>query len=314
MKDLLLDDVLIEEAINDLVTLGDWIRFAASQFNHAGIYYGHGTDNAWDEARALVMPTLALPFDAPQSVEQCRLTASEKRELGYLIQRRINERIPTAYLTNQAWFAGMPFYVDERVLVPRSPFAQLILDKFARYITTTPTHILDLCTGSGCIAIALAEQFPDAQVDALDLSLDALEVADINIQEHQLSHRVFPLQSDLFDAVAGQQYDLIVSNPPYVDAEDLADMPEEYHHEPEMGLGSGDDGLDITRRIIAQAADHLTDNGLLFVEVGNSQVHMEQAFPGLALQWLPLAGEGQGIFMVSKADLLAYARGQQRLN
>ena len=237
---------------------------------------------------------------------QARLTQTEKRDIAALVQRRAEERIPLPYLMHQAWFCGLPFYVDERVLIPRSPIAELIDDKFANWVSAPPTHILDLCTGGGCIAIALAYAFEGATVDAVDISPEALEVAEMNINEHQLSDRVYPIQSDLMAALEGQKYDLIISNPPYVDAEDMADLPEEFHHEPELALAAGDDGLDLVHKMLRQAPAHLTDDGWLFVEVGNSQFHMEHVYPDLALQWVEFNRGGHGVFAISKSDLEAY--------
>ncbi len=308
MSELVLSEAASKEACEELQTIQDWLRWTTSQFAGSGIYFGHGTDNAWDEAVSLILPSLHLPLDAPKEIMTARLTTSEKAHLSSLIARRINERTPVPYLTNQAWFAGMPFYVDERVLVPRSPFAELINKQFSPWIVNPDSvhRILDLCTGSACIAIALADAFPDAEVDAVDISYDALAVADININDYQLADRVFPIHSDVFSGVAGQKYDLIVANPPYVDAEDLADMPEEFHHEPELGLGSGEDGLDVTRTILCEAAEHLTDNGLLFVEVGNSMIHMDALYPGAPFIWLEFEQGGLGVFVISKQQLVDY--------
>ena len=261
-------------------------------------------------AVCLTLHTLNLPQDMLQQTGeqlfQARLTETEKRAVAVLVKRRVEERIPLAYLMNQAWFCGLPFYVDERVLIPRSPFAELIDDKFAQWLSRTPTQILDLCTGGGCIAIALAYAFEDAIVDAVDISPEALEVAELNIIEHQLSERVYPIKSDLMDALTGQKYDLIISNPPYVDAEDMADLPDEFHHEPELALAAGDDGLDLVHKMLRQAPEHLTDDGWLFVEVGNSQIHMEHIYPDLALQWVEFTRGGHGVFAISRADLVAY--------
>jgi ribosomal protein L3 glutamine methyltransferase len=236
-------------------------------------------------------------------VLQSRLTKRERQMLVDLILVRIEQRIPVAYLTNKAWFAGLEFYVDERTLVPRSPIAELIDTKFEPWVTTPPKRILDLCTGSGCIAIACAYAFPDAEVDAVDLSDDALEVADINIQNHGLSQQVFPIQSDLFSGIANEKYDLIVSNPPYVDAEDMANLPDEYKHEPELGLACGDDGLDLVRDMLRQAGSMLNDDGVLFVEVGNSQVHLQAAYPEIPFQWIEFSIGGHGVFALTKAQL-----------
>jgi ribosomal protein L3 glutamine methyltransferase len=255
-----------------------------------------------------LLPALSLPIDAPKELMHARLTSTEKNRLAELIAERINDCTPVPYLTNTAWFAGMPFYVDERVLIPRSPFAELINNRFAPWLEepSSVTRILDLCTGSACIAIALAQAFEDAQVDAVDISYEALEVADINISDYMLNDRVLPIQSDVFSGVPGQKYDLIVANPPYVDAEDMADLPREFHHEPELGLASGHDGLDVTRTILAEAAEHLTDNGLLFVEVGNSMVHMEELYPGAPFEWIEFEQGGLGVFVISKQQLVNY--------
>ena len=300
----------VQQAVSQLETILDMVRWSVSRFNEAGLHYGHGTDNAWDEAVSLVLQLLYLPQNMPQQTSEqlfhARLTEDEKLLIAELVMRRVEERIPVAYLTNQAWFCGLPFYVDERVLVPRSPFAELINNHFQPWLTSEPEHILDLCTGSACIAIALAYQFEEAQVDAVDISDDALEVAELNITEHDLSHRVYPIKSDLMSALKGQTYDLIVSNPPYVDAEDMADLPEEFHHEPELGLAAGIDGLDLVDTILRDAPKHLNDGGWLFVEVGNSEVHMEQKYPGLELQWLAFEFGGHGVFAIEKAALENY--------
>ena len=308
MSDILLTDAQREDAEHTLETINDWLRWATSQFSGHGLFFGHGTDNAWDEAVALVLPALHLPMDAPNTLLSSRLTTAEKLRLSVLIAKRINERTPVAYLTNQAYFAGMPFYVDERVLVPRSPFAELISQQFSPWVQEPENvmRILDMCTGSGCIAIALAQAFENALVDAVDISPDALAVADINIQDYQLQDRVLPILSDVFSGVGQEKYDLIIANPPYVDAEDMGDLPQEFHHEPELGLASGEDGLDVTRQLLANAAQHLTDNGLLFVEVGNSMVHMEALYPEVPFTWLEFEQGGLGVFMISKADLDAH--------
>ncbi len=304
------DKFYLEEAINDLTTLTDMIRWASSRFNDAHLYFGHGTDNAWDEATSLVLQALHLPFSILQqthnSVLASALTRSEKEKVAELVLKRVQTRIPLPYITNEAWFCGMPFYVDERVLIPRSPFAELIKSRFAPFVTELPSSILDMCTGGGCIAIALAYAFEDASVDAVDISSEALEVADINIQEHQVADRVYPIQSDLFTQLEGQRYDLIVSNPPYVDAEDMAALPDEYQHEPELALAAGSDGLDLVETMLKQAPEYLSDNGWMFVEVGNSEVHMAQRFPGLNVEWLSFEHGGHGIFALSKQALVEY--------
>ncbi|REL34943.1 50S ribosomal protein L3 N(5)-glutamine methyltransferase [Thalassotalea euphylliae] len=294
---------LANPIFEQLTTIEDWIRWAASEFNRADLFFGHGTDNAWDEATKLVMYTLALPNELFERCKAAKLLADEKQALFELIARRIEEQIPAAYLTNQASFAGLSFYVDERVLVPRSPIAELIDNQFAPYLSHQPARILDLCTGSGCIAIACAYAFPDAEVDALDLSTDALDVAQINIEGHGLMAQVIPIQSDLFASVTQEKYDLIVTNPPYVDQEDVDSLPAEFTHEPEMGLGSGHDGLDITREILAKAASQLSDNGILVCEVGNSQIHVEATYPEVPFHWVEFTRGGHGVFVLTKAQL-----------
>lgn len=288
----------------ELISLRDYIRWGASQFNAAGLFFGHGTDNAWDEAAQLVLHALHLPVqESNPHWFDARLTTAERRAVLELLERRVRERVPAAYLTGEAWFSGLRFYVDERVLVPRSPIAELIEQGFEPWLQHSPAKILDLCTGSGCIGIACAYAFPDADVDLSDISPDALAVAERNIEEHQLRDRVRAVQSDLFASLEGQIYDLIVSNPPYVDREDLAAMPAEYHAEPALGLASGDDGLDFTRRLLVEASQHLTAKGLLVVEVGNSQPALERAFPELPFTWLEFAQGGQGVFVISAVDL-----------
>jgi ribosomal protein L3 glutamine methyltransferase len=283
------------------------LRWAISEFGRAGLFFGHGTDNAFDEARMLVFHGLHLPLGTDPALLDARLTLVVRQKVLALIQRRVEERLPVAYLTYEAWFAGLSFYVDERVLVPRSPIAELIAQDFEPWLSARPQRILDLCTGSGCIGIACAYQFDEAMVDLVDISLDALNVADINIARHDLGDRVSAVQSDVFDLLGGQTYDLIVSNPPYVDAQDLAAMPAEYHREPALGLASGPDGLDITRRILREAANHLNEEGVLIVEVGNSCVALDDAFPTVPFMWLEFEHGGHGVFAMSREQLLEYA-------
>ncbi|MBM7455098.1 ribosomal protein L3 glutamine methyltransferase [Oceanisphaera litoralis] len=299
-----MDTLFNDEALIELHTVGDWLRFAVSRFQQAGLFYGHGTDNAWDEAVQLILPLLHLPQDCPPQVRDARLLTSERQVLLDALKMRVEQRIPTPYITHTAWFAGYEFHVDERVLIPRSPIAELIEGRFAPWLSLEPRRIMDLCTGSGCIAIALAHAFPDAEVDALDICRDALDVAEINIQNHGLEQQVIPIESDLFSALPeGDKYDLIVANPPYVDAEDMSDLPEEFQHEPELALASGCDGLDFTRRLLTQACDFLTEDGLLVVEVGNSQIHMEEAYPQLPLLWVEFEQGGHGVFVIGRRDL-----------
>lgn len=302
----LLEEIQACAVVEDLATIQDMMRWAYSYFNASDLYYGHGYDNAWDEAQQLVLAALYLPADVPEAMYQSRLTLVEKERVIRLIETRLGTRQTVAYLTNSAWFCGSEFYVDERTIVPRSPIGELIMQKFAGLIDHEPKRILDMCTGSGCIAIACAQQFLEAEVDAVDLSLDALDVAQINIERHGLAERVFPISSDLFNDIPQDKYDLIVTNPPYVDEEDLDDMPQEFHFEPEMSLGSGTDGLDITKRILAQAADYLTDNGVLVCEVGNSMVHLIEQFPTVPFNWIEFKNGGLGVFSLTRAQLVEH--------
>lgn len=298
---------LLDRAYSELQTLHDWLRWAVSRMHQGGVYFGHGTDNAWDEAAVMLSYVLYLPPLRDEKLFGVRLTLDEKQHFVALLEQRITQRIPAAYLTQQAYFCDLPFYVDERVLIPRSPIGELIKQQFQGLLPagSSPAHILDLCTGSGCIAIACAVAFPEAQVDAVDISEDALAVCELNIAEHQLQERVYPILSDGFSALAGQQYDLIVTNPPYVDAEDMADLPDEYRHEPELGLASGIDGLALTRQILRDAAAHLTEQGILVCEVGNSMVELQYRYPDVPFRWLEFSAGGLGVFALSKAQLVA---------
>ena len=252
----MLDTSSLNEAKHHLSTLGDCLRFAVSQFNEANLFYGHGTQNAYEEAVALLMPALHLAPEPHAEFIQATLLPSEVSHLIDLIRLRVQERIPAPYLINKAWFCGLEFYVDERVLIPRSPIAELIQNQFKPYLTFESQSVMDLCTGSGCIAIALAQAFPDAEVDALDLSPDALDVALYNIESYGLETQVVPIQSDLMDAIPQEdRYDLIVCNPPYVDAEDMGDLPDEFKAEPELALAAGDDGLELVHRILFSVAN-----------------------------------------------------------
>tara|TARA_R100001440_G_scaffold47446_4_gene67298 strand:- start:72280 stop:73182 length:903 start_codon:yes stop_codon:yes gene_type:complete len=294
------------QPIDDLMTIRDFLRFASTQFARSEIYYGHGTDNVWDEAVQLVMRSLALPLENNAIFLDARLTRDEKALLIDRIQRRVESREPVAYLLGEAWFMGLPFNVDTRVLVPRSPIGELIQSGLQPWLGDIEVNrILDLCTGSGCIGIAAATVFEEADVDLSDISEDALEVAQSNIVMHGLEDRVSAIQSDLFAGLEGQ-YDLILSNPPYVDAEDMAALPDEFRHEPELGLAAGGDGLDIAHRILEKAADMLTPDGLLVVEVGNSWVALQEAYPELPFIWLDFEQGGEGVFLLSRQDLLEW--------
>lgn len=293
-----------------LLTVRDFVRWAASHFETQGLFYGHGTDNALDEAYALVIQALYLPFDLPATYLEAALTEAERERLSGLIQRRVEERVPLPYLVNKAWFCGLPFYVDERVLIPRSPIGELIESRFEAFVEPDRVErILDIGTGSGCIAVACAHAFGHAQVDAVDVSPAALEVARRNISDHGLGDRVRALESDLFDALGDARYDLIVSNPPYVDAEEMRDLPAEFRVEPALALAAGEDGLDVVRRMLAQAADHLNDGGVLIVEVGASQPALEAAFPDVPFLWLEFERGGNGVFLLTAEQLREHREG-----
>lgn len=303
----MIDEKQLENVSNDLTTIFDFVRWTVSRFHQSDIFFGHGTDNAWDEARSLVFQALSLPVSDLEQLYQAKLTLNEKRHILSWVEKRINQQIPLAYITNMSWFCDLPFYVDERVLVPRSPIAELIQDRFSALIEpTSVSRILDLCTGSGCIAIACAEQFENAEIDAADISIEALEVTEINIEQHGLWQQVTPIQSDVFSHLQDQVYDIIVSNPPYVDQEDMDDLPQEFKHEPELGLASGFDGLEITENILANAAQHLSEQGILIVEVGNSEIHLVAKYPQVPFKWIEFSHGGHGVFMLNKASLMQF--------
>lgn len=288
----------------ELATIRDFLRWTVSAFNAAGVAFGHGTDNAWDEARWLVLGALHLPFDSPDWVFDARLAARERQRLDALLARRIGERVPTAYLLGEAWFGGLRFRVTPAVLVPRSPIAELLARGCEPWLDgRAPLRILDLCCGSGCIGIAAALTWPDAEVVLADVSPEALEVARMNVALHDVAGRVRVVESDLFTALAGECFDLILCNPPYVDAADMATLPAEYRHEPQLGLAAGADGLDLARRILADAVPHLDCDGLLVLEVGNSADALEHTFPQLAFVWPDLEHGGHGVALIHAAEL-----------
>jgi len=295
---------LAEEAIAELTTLQDLIRWGVSRMMESDVFCGHGADNPWDESLYLVAHALNLPWELANEWQTSRTTRSEREAIVQLFEQRICQRVPTPYLTGEAWFCGQPYQVDERVLIPRSPIGELIQQQFAPWWPEDkmPARILDLCTGSGCIGIACAHAFEDASVELLDISFDALEIADSNIEMHGVGDRVVALQSDLFTAASGQ-YDIIVTNPPYVDADDMASLPEEYHHEPELALAAGDDGLDLVRIMLAQARQYLTDDGIMILEVGNSFPALQAAYPELPFIWPEFEHGGHGVCVLHACDL-----------
>jgi ribosomal protein L3 glutamine methyltransferase len=294
------------QAAQILLTVRDYLRFAVSRFNQAKLFFGHGSSDAYDEAAYLILHTLHLPLDRLEPFFDARLTDSERTEVLGIIQQRVEKRIPAAYLTHQAMLGEFSFYVDERVIVPRSFIAELLFDRLSPWIADPEeiNSVLDLCTGSGCLAIVAAHAFPNAMVDAVDLSPDALAVAERNVNDYRLQDRVSLIESDLFAKLDGKKYDLIISNPPYVDAGSVAALPREYLHEPTMALGSGHDGLDATRIILRLAAQHLTKNGVLIVEIGHNREALEAAYPDLPFTWLDVSAGDQFVFMLDRNDLL----------
>jgi ribosomal protein L3 glutamine methyltransferase len=298
----------MEHDTDCLLTLRDLVRWGASRFNEAGLVYGHGSDNALDEALALVLHALHLDHDLPADFLDARVTAAERGRVTELFRRRSDERVPVAYLTHQARFAGHWFFVDERVLVPRSPVAELIEQGFAPWLSPDATRrILDLCTGSACIAIACAYAFPEARVDATDISPDAVAVAQRNVAEHGMEGRVVVAAGDLYAPIGTAVYDLIVSNPPYVNRPDMEALPREYRHEPELGLAAGEDGLDVVRRILRDAPAHLAPDGILVVEVGGSAAALADAYPEVPFLWLDFEHGGDGVFLLTASQLQEHA-------
>ncbi len=326
----------LEEARQQLVTIRDFIRFCVTQLRNYDVVVAQGTTDEFAEASAIVLHSLSLDWSANEQILDCRLTSSEKQSVLELLEQRISDRKPLSYLINLAYFCDLPFYIDERVLIPRSPIAELIRQQFYPYFDinelaqpvgikageasakffehglemkqlTQPERILDLCTGSGCIAIALATRFVDALVDAADIDKGALEVAMVNVDHHDLGHQVNVIESDLFSKLpSDNQYELIVTNPPYVDAAIMADLPPEFLYEPEHALAAGQDGLDLVHRILFEAADYLTPEGLLVCEVGDSEWALMQAYPDIQFDWLKFAHGGHGIFAISYAELMEH--------
>ncbi len=324
-----------QEAAESLYTIRDFIRFCVTQLRTYDVVVAQGTNDVFAEAAAIVLHTLSLDWSADEQILDCRLTSSEKAEVLTLLQSRIVYRQPLSYLVNLAYFCDLPFYVDERVLIPRSPIAELIRQQFYPYFETNelaqplgadstpdmpsfylhglenkqlyqPERILDLCTGSACIAVALASRFRDALVDAADIDNEALEVAAVNVEHHGMEHQINLIESDLFEKIpAENQYELIVTNPPYVDAAAMAELPPEFNHEPEHALAAGQDGLDLVHKILNEAADYLSPEGLLVCEVGDSDWAIRQAYPEIQFNWLSFARGGSGVFAIDRDELLS---------
>lgn len=293
---------------SELATIVDFIRYGASRFGAAGLTFGHSYDNALDESTHLVLHALHLPHDLAPTYANARLVAAEKETVLALFGRRIAEHKPVAYLTGEAWFAGLKFKSDTRALVPRSPIAELIQSGFTPWLDERPIErALDLCTGSGCIGIAMAAHNPGWQVDVADISDDALALARENIEFQDVAERVRVFKSDLFAGLNGERYDLIVSNPPYVTEQEFAALPAEYSHEPKLGLTAGDDGLDVALRILAAAPDHLTDDGVLIVEVGESERALIELLPQVPFNWIEFNVGQMGVFLLDRRDLVEHA-------
>ncbi|RLA55276.1 MAG: 50S ribosomal protein L3 N(5)-glutamine methyltransferase [Gammaproteobacteria bacterium] len=293
------------------VTVGQAMQYCSEALENSDVYFGHGTDNPWDEAVQMVLSIADLPLDSDDGVLPHTLDDKAFASLQALLQRRITERQPLPYLLGRAWFAGLEFRCDPRAIIPRSPIAELILHDFQPwYSGPEPRRLLDLCCGGGCIGLAAAHYFPQVEADLLDIDAEALDLARENAARLGLGSRVRVLQSNLFDALGDERYDLILSNPPYVDADDLASMPAEFHHEPELALGSGPDGLDLARSILAGAAHYLNDTGLLVVEVGNSWMALEEAYPRLPFTWVEFEQGGHGVFALTARELQEYSAGE----
>ena len=296
----------------ELFTIRDWLRFTVSQFEEAEVFFGHGTDNSYDEAVWLIMSALHLPHETLNNFLDAVITEQERKHLAHLIEQRITKRTPTAYLVREAWLRGFKFYVDERVIVPRSFIAELLdfnaegehgLQPWIEHPELI-NSAADICTGSGCLGILLANAFPDAAIDVIDISPDAIAVANINITNYGLQEQITAIESDMFSALQGKTYDLIISNPPYVDAPSMAKLPTEYRNEPQLALGSGADGLDHTHTVLREAAKHLNDEGILVVEIGHNRDALLDAYPNLEFTWLTVESGNQYVFLLTKEQLL----------
>ena len=293
-------------ASSELFTIRDWIRYAVSRFEDSDIFYGHGTDNAYDEAVWLIMSGLQLPMDTLNNFLDARITTDERIKLASFIEQRITKHTPTAYLLKEAWLQGLKFYVDERVLIPRSFIAELLADDLSTWIEFPEMveSAADICTGSGCLGILLASVFPNAEIDVIDISQDAIDVANINIANYSLQEQVTAIKSDMFTGLKGKKYDLIISNPPYVDAPSMAALPQEYQNEPQLALGSGVAGLDHTHTIMREAGNYLNDDGILIVEIGHNREALESAYPNIIFNWLDVSSGNEFVFLLTKSQLI----------
>jgi ribosomal protein L3 glutamine methyltransferase len=291
---------------SELETLRDWLRYAVSRFNQAGLAFGHGTANAYDEAVYLLLHALHLPLDRLEPFLDARLSTSERNELAALLTRRVDDRVPAAYLTHEAWLGDFRFHVDERVIIPRSYIAELLAEGLSPYVADRSliTSALDLCTGSGCLAVLLAHAFVDADIDAVDISSDALAVAQRNVSDYGLAGRINLIRSDLFDNVPAKSYDLIISNPPYVTAVGMEELPAEYRHEPSLALAGGDDGLDAVRTILRKAPQFMNRDGLLVVEIGRNRAAAEAAFPRMPFVWLSTVSSEEAVFLLTRDEIV----------
>lgn len=294
--------------IDKACTILDILRWTSSQFNAAKIFYGHGTDNFWDEALHLILPSLYLPIHISKEIYHAHITKKEYEKIMQLISYRIHKNIPVPYLTHQAWFCGLQFYVDQRVFIPRSPIGELIISCFHNILSYTPCHILDMCTGSGSIAIAIALMYPNAEIDAVDISIDALKVAEYNIQLYNLENQITPICSNLFHKLPKLKYDLIIANPPYVNTSELHKLPKEFHHEPILSLSAGNDGLKIIRQILINVTKHLNKNGTLICETGLTKKSLIKYYPKIPFQWITCNNGGDGVFTLTYQQLLNYQK------
>ena len=296
---------MAQQLTDSLFTIRDWLRYSVSRLEESGVFFGHGTDNAYDESVWLVMSALHLPLDTLDNFLDARITKEEAKHLAHLIERRVTERVPTAYLLREAWLKGFKFYVDERAIVPRSFIAELLEDSLAPWIEYPEMveSAADICTGSGCLGILLAHAFPNASIDVVDISPDAIAVANINIKNYDLADQITAVQSDMFSGLKGKKYDLIISNPPYVDAPAMSALPQEYRNEPQIALGSGVAGLDHTHILLKEAKKYLNDDGILVVEIGHNRDALLDAYPELPFTWLDVESGNEFVFLLTKEQL-----------